>query len=105
MVAVGCVNGHQVAPRRGYVAVEPDHVNSALGQKTGVTRQVFVERRIVHRPEPSRCAVAENKIVAILGPGDKTMLPGNFLVETAQIQQRLRTELVARRLESPSARA
>ena len=47
--------------------------------------------------------VGEGEVVAVFGPRDETALAGESLVEAAQVEQRLGTELVARRLERPAA--
>ena len=103
VVAVGLVDAHQVAAGGGDVAVKAHHVDPALGEEAGMAREVLVERPVVDRPEARGLAVGEGEVVAVFGPGDETVLAGELLVEAAQVEQRLGTELVARRLERPAA--
>ena len=68
-----------------------------------MAREVLVEGPVVDRPEARGRAVGEGEVVAVFGAGDETVLAGELLVEAAQVEQRLGTELVARRLERPAA--
>ena len=103
VVAVGLVDAHQVAAGGRDVAVKSHHVDAALGEEAGMAREVLVERPVVDRPEARGRPVGEGEVVAVFGAGDETVLAGELLVEAAQVEQRLGTELVARRLERPAA--
>src|SRR5208282_1109979 len=102
MISVPGIDAHQVAVGGGYVAMKTHHVDTPLGEETRLTREVFVECAIVDGPEPNRCAIAESEIIAVFGDGQKAVVASRLLVESAQIEQRLGPELVARRAKSPT---
>ena len=54
-----------------------------------MTRKILVVRPVVDGPEACGLPVGEGKVVAVLGTCDEAVLAGEFLIEAAQVEQRL----------------